>query len=69
VQVVSKDLVVENENFEKWTPLDNDNTPVEIYVEKALLSELERQKNVIIDAKNWNFLKWQKGMLFMKIEN
>jgi len=69
VQVVSKELIVTNENFEKWNSMDNDNAAVEIYVEKSLLNELKRQKNVIIDAKSWNFLKWQKGTLFMKIEN
>jgi len=63
--------VIDNGNFEKLnTNNDNNGFPVEIYVDKMLIDELEPHGiNTVVDVKTWKRFGTQKKTLTFNIEH
>jgi len=71
VQLALKQQVIDNGNFDKLNhDNENDGYPVEIYVDKMLLEELEPAGiNSIVDVETWRRFGTHKKTLTLKIEH
>lgn len=71
VQLARKQQVIEHRNFEKLGDgINKKEFPIEIYVDKMLMGELETNgMNIVVDLRTWKRFGSLKKELTLIIEN
>ena len=69
IQLTHKEYVKENERFENWTDIEENDLNLEFYIDKNFLNEIRHNgTTMIVDVKSWKILRKQQHSLVLKIE-
>jgi len=69
IQLTHKENVKNNERFENWTDIEENDLNLEFYIDKNFLNEIGHNgTNMIVDVKSWKVFRKQQHSLVLKIE-
>ena len=69
IQLTLKENVKNNERFENWTDIEENELNLDFYIDKNVLNGIGRNgMTMIVDVKSWKVFRKQKHSLVLKVE-